>query len=658
MLKFSSIKARIAFSMSLSIIVSLAIMGIVSSISNYMSTIETLSQSLTESARIASERVQMEISRYEQIVTDFGCNAVISGTEIPAETKQTVINSIVSSNGLAGGDLLDVNGKSIFSGEDHSDSEYFQRAIKGEQFISKPIINKSSNELVITVSSPLWENGIPDSKIVGVICLEPVDTFLNDIVTNLEMTKNGYAYILDNGGNTIAHKNMESVLNAENSQKDAQSDPKLAKIAAIEKAMTEGKSGLGRYEYNGSSKFLAYSPIDGTDGWSLAVTIPMSDIMGSTYRSIFITVGLLILGIAAAIPFALFLSKQISDPISVCSERMSALSKGDLHSPTPVSESKDETGVLLDSVGILCSDMNELIGDVDYILSSMGTGDFTVKSRCEDRYVGDFSGLLNSVNKVREQLAATIGEIDQVANEVSHGAGEVSAGAQSLAQSSTEQAASVEELAASISVVADKIRTNAKHAELSNAKTKLSGDEMQEVSAKMKSLVDAMEEIKSSSNETSKIIKTIEDIAFQTNILAINAAIEAARAGNSGKGFAVVADEVRILAGKSAESAQNTTALIENIVRAIEKGNIFVSDVAEKITSVTEVSNEVLEISSTISKDSAEASYSISEITVGVDQISEAVQTNSAISEESAAASEELTKQADLLKKQVCIFKI
>lgn len=658
MIKFSSIKTRIAFSMSLGIIISLALMGIISSVSNYTSTIETLSQSLTESARIASERVEMEINRYKQIAADYGCNSVISNNDISIETKKIVIESTAAENGLTGGDLLDINGKSIFSGNDHSSSEYFQRAVKGESFIAKPLVNKASNDLVIMVSAPVWENGIPDTNIVGVICFEPADTFLNDIVANLAMTSNGYAYILDNGGYTIAHKNMQSVMDAENSQNDAKSDRKLAKIAEIEKAMTEGKSGLGQYEYNGTSKFLAYSPIDGTDGWSLAVTIPLADIMGSTYRSIFITVGLLILGIGIALPYALFLAKQVADPISVCSERMKALSKGDLHSPTPVGKSKDETGVLLMSVSNLCSDMNELIGDVDYILSGMGSGDFTVKSRCEDRYVGDFSGLINSVNKVRDQLAATIGEIDRVADEVSRGANEVSCGAQALAQSSTEQAASVEELAATINVIADKIRTNAEHAELSSTKTKTSGDEMRNVSEKMDDLVVAMEEIKASSDETSKIIKTIEDIAFQTNILALNAAIEAARAGEAGKGFAVVADEVRNLAAKSAESANNTTALIENIVSAVEKGNIFVSDVAEKITSVSEVSNEVLEISAVISRDSADASQSISEILIGVEQISNVVQTNSATSEESAATSVEMTGQAELLKKQVSNFKI
>ena len=162
----------------------------------------------------------------------------------------------------------------------------------------------------------------------------------------------------------------------------------------------------------------------------------------------------------------------------------------------------------------------------------------------------------------------------------------------------------------------------------------------------MSELVAAMAEISASSDETKKIIRTIEDIAFQTNILALNAAVEAARAGDAGKGFAVVADEVRNLAGKSAEAANNTTALIEGTVSAIDRGNVLVSEVAEKMGQVAAASEKVAVINGKIADASREAASAIVQVTTGVEQISTVVQNNSATAEETAAASEELSAQS------------
>jgi len=167
-----------------------------------------------------------------------------------------------------------------------------------------------------------------------------------------------------------------------------------------------------------------------------------------------------------------------------------------------------------------------------------------------------------------------------------------------------------------------------------------------------------MEEITNTSQEIGKIIHTIDDIAFQTNILALNAAVEAARAGEAGKGFSVVADEVRNLAGKSAEAAKSTTALIESAVDAIEKGRLLADQAAGSLLEVVDTSKSVDEKIRQIAKASEEESYAVTQIAAGLEQISAVVQTNSATSEESAAASEELSGQAQMLKSLVNRFKL
>lgn len=129
-------------------------------------------------------------------------------------------------------------------------------------------------ELSIMISAPIWEGGVPGSKIWGVVYFVPAETFLNDIVAGIQVSPHGSAYILNKEGYTIAHQNIDNVKNRENTQVNAKTDKKLSQLAALEKSMTQGGSGFGQYEYGGVRKFLAFSPIDGTDGWSLGVNAP------------------------------------------------------------------------------------------------------------------------------------------------------------------------------------------------------------------------------------------------------------------------------------------------------------------------------------------------------------------------------------------------
>lgn len=167
-----------------------------------------------------------------------------------------------------------------------------------------------------------------------------------------------------------------------------------------------------------------------------------------------------------------------------------------------------------------------------------------------------------------------------------------------------------------------------------------------------------MTEITEKAGEISKIIKTIDDIAFQTNILALNASIEAARAGAAGKGFAVVADEVGNLAKKSQEAAGDTAKLIEDTIAAVQKGAGITDETAAALKEVSESFRKIDALVSQISAASEEQSAQVKQVTEGIDQISSVVQTNSATAEESAAASQELSSQATLLDELVMKFRL
>lgn len=320
--------------------------------------------------------------------------------------------------------------------------------------------------------------------------------------------------------------------------------------------------------------------------------------------------------------------------------------------------SADELGQTAEIMRNLCQRTNNVISDVDDVLSKIADGDLSARSANEQAYVGKYQNVLKSINNLVDHFGSAMNRIGTASDQVASGANQISSGAQVLSQGSTEQASSIQQLSAAINNISDIVSVSASDASSANDLTNQAGSLVLEANQKMDALVKAMEEISNSSDETKKIIATIEDIAFQTNILALNAAVEAARAGDAGKGFAVVADEVRNLAGKSAEAANSTTMLIEGTVEAIYRGNAIVGEVAQKLGEVSDCTGRVAKINEKIALSANEAADSISQVTDGVDQVSAVVQNNSATAQQSAAASEELSGQAEMLKEMLDKFKL
>lgn len=351
-----------------------------------------------------------------------------------------------------------------------------------------------------------------------------------------------------------------------------------------------------------------------------------------------------------------YIIKYIVKPIVKIEKKMEELCEGNLHEPFDIAENESETGRTARAINNFQNFQVEIIGDISYLLGEMANGNFAIHSRCESQYKGDYASILEALNRINHKLSSTLTEINIAANQVDSGANQVSSASASLSQGATEQASSIQELSATINIISSMINTNADDAKNASLQTNAAGVQMGEANAMMEELVKAMNEISASSDETKKIIKTIEDIAFQTNILALNAAVEAARAGDAGKGFAVVADEVRNLAGKSAEAANNTTALIENTVEAITRGNSLVADVAKKMGQVASAAGRVAVLNEKMADASKEAANAIIQVTTGVDQISTVVQNNSATAEETAAASEELSAQSVTCKELINQF--
>ena len=370
-----------------------------------------------------------------------------------------------------------------------------------------------------------------------------------------------------------------------------------------------------------------------------------------------VAIPLSVAAIVIAVILALMLIRAIVPPIREIQKGMEEIEAGNLDVQLKY-ESRDELGQLSDSVRGMVDSLKAIIHDEDYLFAEMGNGNFDVQTRIAEKYVGDFTSILTSIVKLRDNLNSTLMQINQSADQVSAGSDQVSSGAQALSQGATEQASSVEELAATINEISGNVKANAENAREASRKAAQVKDQAGESSRRMQEMLSAMTDISSSSGEIGKIIKTIEDIAFQTNILALNAAVEAARAGAAGKGFAVVADEVRNLAGKSADASKNTSALIEGSLHAVDRGTRIANETADALNQVVDGVQSVTVTIDNISRASDDQAVSIGQVTQGIDQISSVVQTNSATAEESAAASEELSGQAQILKNLVGQFQL
>ncbi|MDD4571473.1 MAG: methyl-accepting chemotaxis protein [Clostridia bacterium] len=511
-------------------------------------------------------------------------------------------------------------------------------------------LTTGENVWLISISTPILD---ANGKFIGVAnCDIKLDT-IRDLEYNLGDYKTSYSYILNKQGVYLANTADSNLVGSNYSVDDKNAEKILAATSTGESLFIEGKSFI-----DGDNAFIFHKPIklNGVEEiWSSAFVVDKSEALQGVNKIILVVAILAICGTVLFSLFAFRILKKSLNPISQLVAFADDMGNGILHNDINI-KTDDELGELAEIFKGTSQKLNSYITEISFILSNISEGN--LKVAVENNYVGDFLPIEEAMNKIIASLNQTLHQIRIAADQVSAGADEVSNGAQVLAQGSTEQASSIEELSASIGTVAEQVKQNASNAISANSQMAVVGGQMEKSNVEMDKMLNAMSDINASSAEIAKIIKAIEDIAFQTNILALNAAVEAARAGAAGKGFAVVADEVRNLAGKSAQAATNTTALIGNSIEAVESGMKIADETAKALIQAVGGAKEVMGLIEQISQASNEQSISVDQITQGVEQIAAVVQTNSATAEESAAASEELSGQASILREEVDKFKL
>lgn len=258
-------------------------------------------------------------------------------------------------------------------------------------------------------------------------------------------------------------------------------------------------------------------------------------------------------------------------------------------------------------------------------------------------------GMFLSVSIVKP-INRVVAGLSEGAEAIETASSHIASSSQSLAEGAAQQAASLEETSSSIEEMSSMTRQNADNAKQAKA---MMGDArliVDKVSGHMDDMNKAIMDITKTSEETSKIIKTIDEISFQTNLLALNAAVEAARAGEAGAGFAVVADEVRNLALRAADAAKNTNGLIENTIKAVKSGNALTKKTQEAFRENIAITEKISQLIDEIATASQEQAHGITEVSTAVAEMSGVTQHTAANAEESAGAAEEMSAQAEQMR--------
>ncbi len=373
--------------------------------------------------------------------------------------------------------------------------------------------------------------------------------------------------------------------------------------------------------------------------------------MNAALNSVARVVGLMLLVvIVSSVAAAISLIRVVADPIEELKDAANKIAVGEIDVQFSEHKYKDEITDLKEA-------FSEMVGNIKgqaKVAHEISQGNLQVDiTPHSDK---DILGL--ALKEIIDDYNILLATMKESTTQVTAGAGQVASASQALAQGSTEQASAIEQITASMDEIAEKTRINATQASEADKLAQNVAREAEAGNEKMHEMVAAMKEINKSSVEISKVIKTIDDIAFQTNILALNATVEAARAGVHGKGFAVVAEEVRNLAEKSAQAANETNDMITGSIQKINNGSELAKETAKSLEEIVSDVEKTAELIDNIAMATNNQATAVTEINQAIGQVSMVVQNNSASSEECAASSEELANQSEVLIQMLAKYQL
>ncbi|MGP1432612.1 MAG: methyl-accepting chemotaxis protein [Treponema sp.] len=532
--------------------------------------------------------------------------------------------------------LCDANGiASVLDGDtfktiNTQDRSWYQLTVKGHRTVSQPNVSRETKKLQIRFNIPLYDD---NQKVIGVLSAAADGQMLSDLINDIVIGKTGSCYIIGQTGTTIAAINSDLVKNQNNNIEKSKTDASFSTIAAFEKQALSASAPMTGYFYKDKEhEIAAFAKIEET-GWTVIIQAPYKEFLGTvdTLRLSMIGIGLIILLIAFAVVY--IITKQMMRPIkkTIRALKNIAQGEGDLTVRLPVTGN--------DEITDLSEYFNETIAKIGASIQQVGVNSHIMEG-------------------IGSELASNMIETASAVHQINANIDGVKQKALTQASSVTETATTVEEIVRTIKQLNASIETQAASVAQSFSSVEQMvlnitsiGQTLSKTDSAIKDLTTATGDGKAtlitSNTVTQKIAEesgslleassVIQHIASQTNLLAMNAAIEAAHAGEAGKGFAVVADEIRKLAEDSAMQGKTITATLKALSGEIETLSTSSKTVEEKFNAIFTLAEQVKEMS-------AHLTEAIQQQESGSKEVLNAIKTINTVTVEVQADSEEMLK--------------
>lgn len=512
--------------------------------------------------------------------------------------------------------------------------------------LTEPYVDSSTGKMILSAAAPVYDDAT--GAVLGAVGMDISLDHMTEIMSEYKIGRNGYILLLSGGGTFLYHPQGDIV---QKNIKDVNISNNVAN------AIASKSNEFLKYKTEGTTKygFLQHA---GDTGYVVLSSLPMSEYYATLGGMVIALVVIFAVGITL-IAFSIKKSaKNLTKPILALNHTAQQLADGNLDVNLHIT-SEDEIGELGESIQKTVDRLKKYIAYIDEtaeVLTQIADGKLSI--HLKNDYVGEFQKIKTALLNISDSMNQVMLGINESSERVSVGASELATASQVLAEGAEEQAAAIEQLTATTTTVAEQVENSRHGAEASAKATAQAAGMIEQNQTKMKLMMDAMNEIHTTSQKVVGIIQTIEDIASQTNLLSLNASIEAARAGEAGRGFAVVADEIGKLALESSKAANTTKELIEISINEINKGSTIANDamdsLKESVTAVNHVNGMIQETA----EDAAVQAENMKQLQAGIEDMAHGIQDNSAASQETSATSEELASQVEILNKMVQKFEL